>query len=79
MLKFWLKQNYVWTHSFFEKFENYLIWTIEHTHCDCFVRKQFRYAAERIYLEEDEIECFQTWLQNWEKKSTEKKDAEIEN
>ena len=78
VLKSWLKQNYVWTHLSFKKFGDYLIWAIEHTRCDRFAREQFRHAAGGIYLEEGEIERFQTWLQDWEKGSTEEEDAEIE-
>ncbi|KAI9760558.1 MAG: hypothetical protein M1840_002396 [Geoglossum simile] len=71
VLKAWFQCNYIWTRSNHENFGEYLVWAISHSHCDRFVREQFRHAANGLYLEEEEYECFQKSLRDWEQEPVE--------
>jgi transposase len=66
VLKAWFYRNFMTTRNLYGSFGDYLVWSIEQSQCDRFVREQFKHDEGGLYLEEGELQRFYEWISAWE-------------
>jgi transposase len=67
VLKAWIRRNWVQLREEFAKFEDFLWFAIQHSHCDQHIQKQFRHAAGGVYTDGNTCREFYRFLDRWEK------------
>uniref|UniRef100_A0A093X9Y0 Uncharacterized protein y4pE/y4sA n=1 Tax=Talaromyces marneffei PM1 TaxID=1077442 RepID=A0A093X9Y0_TALMA len=70
VLKAWMKRNWIFLRMTFANYGDFLTYSIGASGCDRFARKQFKHAANGVYIEEEELIQFKQFLDRYEVDNT---------
>lgn len=62
VLKAWMKRNWIFLRQTCTSYGEFLELAIQESRCDRFARRQFKHAANGVYIEQAEFDRFRKWL-----------------
>lgn len=66
VLKAWMKRNWIFLRHECHTYGEFLELAIRESRCDRFAKKQFKHAADGVYIEEEELIQFRRFIEQYE-------------